>query len=151
MGYRSDVYAAIEFVDEATCDAWIVAAKLRSEPRMWQSMFGHGERSDDGSIVVIAHEDVKWYDDYDDVKFFNDTLEWTYEHFDCAYRTLRIGEEVDDIVDDYNIQKSPSWNDSLWEVLELERSVHYGYAMTRPINPIEDKEPETTPTELTNG
>jgi len=150
MGYRSDVYAAIEFVDEATCDAWVVAAKLRSEPRMWQEMFGHGERSADGRIVVIAYESVKWYDDYDDVRFFWDTIDWTHEHFDCGYRTVRIGEELDDIVDNYCEPKA-DWNDSLWEVLELERSVHYGYAMTRPITPIEDKEPETTPTELTNG
>jgi len=150
MGYRSDVYAAIEFVDEATCDGWIVAAKLRSELRMWQEMFGHGERSDDGRIVIIRHEDVKWYDDYDDVKFFHDTLEWTHENFDCGYRFIRLGEEIDDIVDDRNYPEA-GWNDSLWEALELHRAVDYGFHMTRSLNPVEDKEPETTPTELTNG
>jgi hypothetical protein len=144
MGYRSDVYTAIEFVDEATCDAWIVAAKLRSEPRMWQDMFGDGERSADGRVVIIAHESVKWYDDFDDVKFFHDTLEWAHEHFDCGYRFVRIGEELDDIVDDYNEPKA-GWNDSLWEALEIYRAVDYGFPMTRTLNP------ETTPTELTNG
>jgi hypothetical protein len=133
MGYRSNVYIAIEFVDEAACDAWIMAAKLRSEPRMWQDMFGHGTRSADGRIVVIAHEDVKWYSEYGDVQFAVEMLEWTHALFDCGYRLVRIGEEVDDIVDDYNYP-TEGWNDNLWEVLELERSVHYGYAMTRPIN-----------------
>lgn len=147
MGYRSDVFAAIEFVDDATCDAWLVATKLRSEPTMWQEMFGHGLRSSDGRIVVIAHEDVKWYDDFDDVKFFHATLEWTHEHFDCGYRFVRIGEELDDIADYYNEPKE-GWNDNLWEVLEINRSVDYGFAMTRPINPLENASPAEPPINL---
>ena len=148
MGYRSDVFAGIEFVDEATCDAWLVAAKLRSEPARWQEMFGHGLRSADGRIVVIAHESVKWYDDFDDVKFFHDTLEWTHENFDCGYRFVRIGEELDDIVDDCNAPKA-NWNDSLWEVLQIYRGVDYGFAMTRPINQLEDDPEDTQPSDLT--
>jgi hypothetical protein len=144
MGYRSDVYTAIEFVDEATCDAWIVAAKLRSEPEMWREMFGHGERSADGRIVVIAHEGGKWYDDYADVKFFTETVEWTHEHFDCGYRFVRLGEEVDDIVDDYCEPKA-DWNDSLWDALQIHRAVDYGFRMTRSLNPVEDTQLTSQP------
>lgn len=132
MGYRSDVYAAIEFVDERSCDAWIVAAKLRSDANKWSSMFGHGERSTDGKLVIIRHEYVKWYDDFEDVQFFNDTLEWTHENFDCGYRTIRIGEADDDVEEDYNYPEG-SWNDNLYDALQFCRSVDYGFPMTRTL------------------
>jgi len=130
MGYRSAVYAAIEFVDEGACDAWLVAAKLRSDASKWSSMFGHGERSEDGRLVIIKHESVKWYDDFEDVRFFMETLEWTHAGFDCGYRFLRIGEEMDDVEEDIAYPEA-GWNDSLWDALQFYRSVDYGFLMTR--------------------
>ena len=137
MGYRSDVFIALEFAASESCDNWIVAAKLRSDPAMWRDMFGHAQRSEDGRVVIVQFDDVKWYPDFDDVKFMYDTLNWTHDHWDMGWRVVRIGEELDDIEDEYNPPRDDvEMTDNLWEILEVERTVDYGTKLTRTLDDV---------------
>ncbi len=45
--------------------------------------------------VFIQHKEIKWYLDYDDVKYFEETIE---KLDDDDYKFIKIGTDYDDIV-----------------------------------------------------
>lgn len=100
MGYRSKVIYAIVAPKE-TMISFLVAAKL-SDPIIGSAidemrLMAWGNTH---SIIAQDFSDVKWYEDYDDVK--SHTAFWNYadeNHEDLKIygRFVRVGEESDDV------------------------------------------------------
>lgn len=99
MGYRSDVVAAIYTNNEEhvpLLKLWLTANFPMKEFEKSIKWFKHG--------MLLKEYGVKWYDDYDDVKLFNEAVTKFVEEFcdgegafDGAYEFMRIGESEDDV------------------------------------------------------
>lgn len=109
MGYRSDVTAAF-YVREAK---HLPMLKIWLTANFPMEVFKDSIRWFDRGIV-LSEENVKWYDDYDEVKAFNyavqkylmlmDTESKTPAPDDFpvfSYEFVRLGENYEDIVTEY--------------------------------------------------
>ena len=106
MGYRSDVMAAF-YVREAKhlpiLKIWLTANFPMEQLGGCVRWFDRG--------MVFEENSVKWYDDYDDVKAFNEAVkkylrlmdgENTSDDFPVfSYEFVRLGENYEDIVTEY--------------------------------------------------
>ena len=109
MGYRSDVMAAF-YVREARhlpiLKIWLTANFPMEQLGGCVRWFDRG--------MVFEEDSVKWYDDYDDVKAFNEAVKKylilmdtesknpTPDDFPVfSYEFVRLGENYDDIVTEY--------------------------------------------------
>ena len=110
MGYRSTVAFIISFKDKETLDNYLAPRLLDENLKNDRENFSRIAR-DDASVMYHA-EDVKWYDNYEDVKaltkLYKDTIE-----AGGAYRFIRVGEESTDIEEEYaeSDTTEPFWND----------------------------------------
>jgi len=96
MGYRSDVGVALVFDSAESCDAFIMAYKVK-EPEIWKrDVEGLWYRAAP-DVMTGMYEDVKWYRGFADVDSVYEMLEFATENFTVAWRLVRIGEEIDDI------------------------------------------------------
>lgn len=116
MGYRSEVAIVIEeknynefmnlmkqydketFKDDDDRDDVETAAELFSEAELYRHVKG-----DDGKMdcFVLHWEDIKWYDTYRCVRFFNDVCIGTCADFNADF--IRVGEDAGDIVDNSSL------------------------------------------------
>lgn len=104
MGYRSDVAALFYATDKKD----FPVIKLWLEENFPMDTFKEYVRWFDRGMVF--HEtDVKWYDDYEEVKAFDAARKKFIDMF-CkdghegvqgAYEFMRVGESYDDVEDDY--------------------------------------------------
>ena len=110
MGYRSTVAFVISFKDKETLDNYLAPRLLDENLKNDRENFSR-IAWDDASVMYYA-EDIKWYDDYEDVKaltkLYKDTIE-----AGGAYRFIRVGEEDKDIEEEYaeSDTTEPFWDD----------------------------------------
>ena len=110
MGYRSSVRSCVYSDDVELFDAFIAGQKL-SEPRLFEdgNWFKNnlkfeeqiykdmeGKITQTIKILDMSCDDVKWYDDFDDVKSWTKLLA-SAEEQGLNYEFVRVGEESDDI------------------------------------------------------
>ena len=111
MGYRSDVAIAI-YGEEDQMVAFIAATRLQgnmaevfNECEIYPYLRTAFGPSNDAPMIMLTaqFDEVKWYDDYPDVDRWNKFVGLAQDHDDhinCEY--LRIGEESDDTVHEWN-------------------------------------------------
>ena len=110
MGYRSTVAFIISFKDKETLDNYLAPRLLDENLKNSRENFSR-IALDDASAMYYA-EDVKWYDNYEDVialtKLYEDTIE-----AGGAYRFIRVGEDDKDIEEEYaeSDTTEPFWDD----------------------------------------
>jgi hypothetical protein len=110
MGYRSTVAFVISFKDKETLDNYLAPRLLDENLKNDRENFSR-IAWDDASVMYYS-EDIKWYDDYEDVKaltkLYKDTIE-----AGGAYRFIRVGEEDKDIEEEYAESDTiePFWDD----------------------------------------
>jgi len=110
MGYRSTVAFIISFKDKETLDNYLAPRLLDENLKNDRENFSR-TTWDDASAMYYA-EDVKWYDNYEDVialtRLYKDTIE-----AGGAYRFIRVGEDDKDIEEEYEESDTtePFWDD----------------------------------------
>jgi hypothetical protein len=129
MGYRSDVAYTIRFVHEDDTNnkqsfyTFLAEAKAKAataacfteEQKTWQG--GNGFIVDEGRFRInFSAEHVKWYPDFDDVKchmaLIDLAAEWANDEDNnsgIAYVFVRIGEENDDVEEEFGGDYDWSW------------------------------------------
>ena len=136
MGYRSTVAYTIRFtpipsnnVDSPTeeevneCKSsfycFLAEAKVKHSGAFAEEF---GVKVDEGNMAInFMAEDVKWYEDYDDVKVHEElmSLSKAWEEMENKYIGgifIRIGEEMDDIVQE-------EWGEVDWEWMQISRQI----------------------------
>ena len=93
MGYRSDVYL------KTTTEGYIIIKKRNdsienSDHRMLR--YAESIKKTPSGFYKIKFEDIKWYESYEEVKQFMNSLE-TLQDQDIPYSFIRIGEDPTDI------------------------------------------------------
>jgi hypothetical protein len=110
MGYRSTVAFVISFKDKETLDNYLAPRLLDEHIKNDRENFSR-IAWDDASVMYYS-EEIKWYDNYEDVialtKLYKDTIE-----AGGAYRFIRVGEEDKDIEEEYaeSDTTEPFWDD----------------------------------------
>jgi hypothetical protein len=110
MGYRSTVAFIISFKDKETLDNYLAPRLLDEHIKNDRENFSR-IAWDDASVMYHA-EDIKWYNEYEDVraltKLYKDTIE-----VGGAYRFIRVGEDDKDIEEEYaeSDTTEPFWDD----------------------------------------
>ena len=110
MGYRSKVAFIISFKDKETLDNYLAPRLLDENLKNDRENFSR-IAWDDASVMYHA-EDIKWYNEYEDVraltKLYKDTIE-----AGGAYRFIRVGEDDKDIEEEYaeSDTTEPFWDD----------------------------------------
>lgn len=102
MGYRSDVYIAVAFDSKKNMDEVIAVYALNTNVEK-HDLVNDWVIKDD-NILYFHAENVKWYDNYEDVQGYEhmfELVEKFYEArgFSSAYRLVRIGEGDEDVED----------------------------------------------------
>jgi hypothetical protein len=104
MGYRSEVAYQIVFKDKTTLNKFI--SKIMVLGGFERKALEECQIEEDGDswFINFYASDVKWYEDYPDVKGHENlralALDW-FDHDDVGVNFIRIGEEVEDIVEEY--------------------------------------------------
>jgi hypothetical protein len=110
MGYRSTVAFIISFKDKESLDNYLAPRLLDEHIKNDRENFSR-TAWDDASAMYYA-EDVKWYDNYEDVialtKLYKDTIE-----AGGAYRFIRVDDDGEDIEEEYAASDTtePFWDD----------------------------------------
>jgi len=109
MGYRSDVAYKIWFDDEQVRDACIDLVLANGSEWMIKALkaceIGREKRyGTDIPLGVLSFqaEDVKWYDEYDDVEGHTSLIRFATTHLEdsCGAYMVRMGEHDDDVEHD---------------------------------------------------
>ena len=128
MGYRSDVHIAVAFAREEELKE--VLAVYAIDPLVQKhDLLKWWEQREDN--ILYFHEDsVKWYDSSEAVQGIMhmlslvDTFYEERDEMQVAHRFVRIGEEMDDIEESYEIGNDQGiLIDKLWEGLRITRNV----------------------------
>lgn len=90
MGYRSDVAYAIRFKNKEHRIRFMATQAL--DPNIDLADF----KLVNDDCVLLHYEEVKWYEDYDDVKAHKRLLDDAKAQ-GCAWEFCRVGEETGDI------------------------------------------------------
>ena len=105
MGYRSQVFYGATFPTDDEANAAMLAAKLKFDfgseidnDWFWDN---HCERSN--NRIIFMHNSIKWYVDgsYDGVNNIIRIFDWFHEELGATVRFVRVGEEQDDIDDQF--------------------------------------------------
>jgi hypothetical protein len=141
MGYRSTVAYTIRFtptpdnnVDSPTEEAvkkckesfycFLAEAKVKCSGA-FEEDFGVVVEEDDMAINFLA-EDVKWYEDYEQVKAHTALQELSQSWVEMENKHIggifmRIGEEMDDVVQE-------AWGEHDWDWMHLSRQIIVDWA-----------------------
>lgn len=140
MGYRSQVVSAVVFADEAHNTRAMVAWKLHCAAENKLDVV-HKDENSSGMAehitfpklggrwpsVVLSNLNVgdwKWYDSYPDVQGWHHFIEWMREQHDAATVFLRIGEETQDIVEEFEESSRDDMSDFYpWDFFSVHRSI----------------------------
>ena len=113
MGYRSDVKLVFYTSNDSTIP--FSAVKFWFDENFPKHDFADVEVGQ--NYVLVSYEDVKWYDNYPEVRAVNKAIEQFCETFDANedtgahYEMIRVGEELNDIERNYS-----SWSQYLLDV-----------------------------------
>ena len=92
MGYRSDVAYVIRFATEEQRDTFVELVKHRNDD--WTQAILECETEYEEPIITFEVHDVKWYDDYKDVRAHNALMEWAVELYpEAGWRIIQLGED----------------------------------------------------------
>lgn len=130
MGYRSDVLLAIVFkTKEQRDEVWAVYVL---DKRVQQDGIANKWRNCDKyeyPMLYVEHENVKWYESFEDVQGYEHLQSVAQDFadlrdFEYAWLKLRIGEETNDIEEEY-ITQDPDGElqDQLYKTVDVERSI----------------------------
>jgi hypothetical protein len=105
MGYRSEVAYRIGFTNKEVLSEFIALVMLKGgefRKALSECEIKIQDNGRDECFVNFWACDVKWYDDYPQVKAHTWLYKYAVERFpdDASYKFLRIGEEQGDIEDD---------------------------------------------------
>ena len=135
MGYRSTVAYTIRFTPvyenkDSSADEALKQAKESFYTFLAEAKVKHsgcfseefGVEVDEPNMAInFLAEGVKWYEDYEDVKGHESLVQLSREWVDMENKHIggifmRIGEEMDDLVED-------SWGEYDWEWMQLSRQI----------------------------
>ena len=92
MGYRSDVAYVIRFATEEQRDTFVQLVKHRNDD--WTQAILECETEYVQPIITFETSDVKWYDDYEDVRAHHALLDWAVELYpEAGWRIIQLGED----------------------------------------------------------
>jgi len=100
MGYRSEVAYVIKFKDKTDLDTFIGVQLTKADKDITEALkeLTQIETTQTEQYLFFYACDVKWYDDYPDVKVHHKFMEEAVDMFDEAcWLFLRCGEQADDI------------------------------------------------------
>jgi len=97
MGYRSTVAFVISFKDKETLDNYLAPRLLDENLKNDRENFSR-IAWDDASVMYYS-EEIKWYDEYEDVRALTKLYKGVIEA-GGAYRFIRVGEDDRDIDDE---------------------------------------------------
>jgi len=132
MGYRSNVAYTIRFVGDDDAKnrqsfyTFIAEAKAKEETKLCFDESESRLKIDEVKLQLnFDEQSTKWYSDYPSVKcheeLLSQAMEWVDDgHEEIAYRFLRVGEEANDIDDDWG----GDWQD---EWVGLTRSISFDW------------------------
>lgn len=103
MGYRSQVYL------KTTTEGYLIIKRFNESIKLEtdKPLYGATVQCTPAGFYKISFDDVKWYEGtFKDVDNFMEALELLKKQ-DIPYSFIRLGEETDDIVRDYN------WTDDM--------------------------------------
>lgn len=100
MGYRSEVAYCMRFKDQEQLDTFVAVQLCKKNGIINEALkeLRQIETRQTEQYLYFYAPDVKWYDDYEDVKVhhkFMDELVADYE--DTAWLFIRCGEQADDL------------------------------------------------------
>lgn len=104
MGYRSDVYIAVAFANEKDMKE-VIAVYAMNENVQKHNLLEQWDIKDD-NILYFEETSTKWHDMYESVEGIQYMLALADDfhserEMPLAYRAIRIGEELDDIEEQY--------------------------------------------------
>ena len=140
MGYRSTVaytirftpnpenspYKTLDGVKEAKESFYVFLAEAKvKHPTCFSEEFGVEVDESNFALNFLA-EGVKWYEDYEDVKAHEALVQLSRDWVDMENKNIggifmRIGEEMDDLVED-------SWGEYDWEWMTMSRQIIVDWA-----------------------
>jgi len=92
MGYRSDVAYVIRFETAEQRDTFVELVKHRNDD--WTQAILECETEYEEPIITFEVHDVKWYDDFKDVRAHNALMEWAVELYpEAGWRLIQLGED----------------------------------------------------------
>ena len=92
MGYRSDVAYVIRFNTTEQRDTFVQLVKHRNDD--WTHAILECETEYVQPIITFETSDVKWYEDYADVRAHHEMMEWSVELYpDAGWRIIQLGED----------------------------------------------------------
>lgn len=100
MGYRSDVYIAVAFANEEDMKEVMAVYAMNENVQKFNLLERWTIKAD--NILYFEETGTKWYDNYEDVQGVEHMLSvaddfHSEREMPLAYRTIRIGEETNDI------------------------------------------------------
>jgi hypothetical protein len=121
MGYRSEVAYVIEFHTVQDRDAFVALMLAKNEEALTEAI---NETDHDYAkpIITFSAENVKWYPEYIDVQAHDHIYKQAHELYDAAYKFLRLGEDDDDIEQDWVADKEHKLN-TPFDCLHLTRAI----------------------------
>ena len=122
MGYRSQVYL------KTTTEGWVVMKKYNDslEKGYDQPLYGAEVNKTESGFYKISFHDVKWYDSYKSVQYFNHVLDM-YEEQDIPYSFVRLGEDNGDIEHRRNYPDDMPWQIEGFEPITYVNDEDTGY------------------------
>ena len=93
MGYRSQVYL------KTTTEGWLIIKRRNDSienPDHRMLRYAESIKKTPSGFYKIQFNDIKWYESYEEVRQFMDSLE-TLQKQDIPYSVIRIGEDSTDI------------------------------------------------------
>ena len=104
MGYRSDVAYIVQFESLPERDAYAAAIRIGADQDM-QEALTECELPTDRAAITFRAEDVKWYEDFPDVKahqriYRNATDKDDPHAFKSIFRSVELGEDGAEVIED---------------------------------------------------
>jgi hypothetical protein len=123
MGYRSEVAYQIVFKDKTTLNDFIARIMVLGgfeRKALEECQIGVQDNGREECFINFYASDVKWYESYPEVQGHEKlkalALEW-FDHENVGVNFIRIGEETEDIVEEYEGDLSD------WTELRVTRSI----------------------------
>ena len=126
MGYRSDVALGIAFPNSEALIAFASAQRVTGDKYMQEAItdyrITHMCSAWEGGVVLwVKFEDVKWYQDYEDVKAHQRIME-NARLLEYSTVEIEIGEEINDVRFEVN-QGEKSDEGMLYECFSVSRQI----------------------------
>lgn len=134
MGYRSDVAIALAVRGDSGMTEIFAAYSILPlvQKHNLAAEWNFDRTHEDVTIAWFKSDDIKWYDNYDEVKGIKQLREvadnfQTERGFEWAYKLLRIGEDDDDMeCTNDETEKADELSEILWDTCRIRRTMEVG-------------------------